>query len=87
LPLVPVVIQGARKKMPGARIMPFLGKIAVHVCEPIYPVGPTETLEALIAATRRSMLAHLDEPDRDPQSTTLGERSAQTPLEGTAADP
>jgi 1-acyl-sn-glycerol-3-phosphate acyltransferase len=87
LPLVPVVIQGAREKMPGTRIMPFPGKITVHVCEPIFPAGATDTLEALIAATRRSMLSHLDEPDRDPQSTTLAERSARAALEGTATDP
>lgn len=71
LPLVPIVIKGAREKMPGERVMPRPGKIAVHVCEPIYPTGATDSIETLIAATRRAMLEHLDEPDLDPGATSF----------------
>ena len=87
LPLVPVVIKGARAKMPGERIMPGPGKIAVHVCEPVDPKQSGDSIEALIAAARRAMLAHLDEPDLDPDATAGLKRAMPPPKSVPPAPP
>lgn len=62
LPIVPVVIRGSRKKMPGEERLPLPGPIDVHICDAIASSKFSST-ETLIAATRAAMLEHLDEPD------------------------
>jgi len=66
LPVIPVVIHGARQKLPAGSFLAAPGPLRVRICEPV--VGCREELSArlLLAATRRAMLAHLDEPDLDP---------------------
>jgi 1-acyl-sn-glycerol-3-phosphate acyltransferase len=62
LPVVPVVISGTREKLAGESRLPRPGPIEVHICEAL-PSERFESVEALIAATRRAMLNVLDEPD------------------------
>jgi 1-acyl-sn-glycerol-3-phosphate acyltransferase len=62
LPVVPVVISGARHKLPSGVLLPAPGPLRVCVCEPVRPVHPRSAKE-LMALARRAMLAELDEPD------------------------
>jgi 1-acyl-sn-glycerol-3-phosphate acyltransferase len=63
LPVVPVVIHGARWKLPSGRLLPRPGPLRVHVCEPVRAPAAEPTPRGLMAATRRAMLLCLDEPD------------------------
>jgi len=67
LPIVPIVIRGARAKMPAGTFMPAPGALAVHVCEPI-PARSTSSPGALLEATRTAILGELAEPDLDAPS-------------------
>ena len=72
LPVVPVVIHGARWKLPSGRFLPRPGPLLVHVCDAVRP--PAEpTARALMAETRRAMLAQLDEPDLAPAGAYIPE--------------
>ena len=62
LPIVPVVIYGSRQKLPSGSRLPAPGPLRVRVCEPVRLLTERSARE-LMAATRRAMLAHLDEPD------------------------
>jgi 1-acyl-sn-glycerol-3-phosphate acyltransferase len=62
LPVVPIVIYGSRQKLPSGRLLPAPGPLRVRVCEPVRALNEPSA-RALMAATRRAMLAHLDEPD------------------------
>ncbi len=73
LPVVPVVIRGARWKLPSGRFLPRPGPLHVYVCEPVQPPPSSPTAHALMAETRRAMLAHLDEPDLAPEPAYMPE--------------
>ena len=62
LPLVPVVIRGARQKLPAETWLPGLGGLAIDICEPIDP-GSYESAKELMDAARRVLLGQLGEPD------------------------
>ena len=70
LPVLPIVIHGARAKMPASTNLPRPGPLAIHVCEPLEP-DHFGGVEALIAAARCAMLEHLDEPDLDAAQTAV----------------
>ena len=70
LPVLPIVIHGARSKMPSEIMLPRPGPLGIHVCEPLKP-SDYGSLEALTAAARRSLLEHLDEPDLEPEQTAV----------------
>jgi 1-acyl-sn-glycerol-3-phosphate acyltransferase len=72
LPVVPVVIHGARAKLPSGRFLPRPGPLHVHICDAVRPV-PEPTARALMAATRRVMLAQLGEPDLAPEPAYMPE--------------
>jgi len=65
LPVVPVVIYGARGKLPANRLLPAPGPLRVRICEPV-PSTLHGSARELMHATRRAMLLHLDEPDLAP---------------------
>jgi 1-acyl-sn-glycerol-3-phosphate acyltransferase len=65
LPVVPVVIYGARQKLGSKQRLPAPGALRVRICNPIHSTEHGSTRE-LMHATRRAMLAHLDEPDLAP---------------------
>jgi 1-acyl-sn-glycerol-3-phosphate acyltransferase len=62
LPIVPIVIYGSRQKLPSGRLLPAPGPLRVRICEPVRMPSQPSARE-LMVATRRAMLAHLDEPD------------------------
>jgi 1-acyl-sn-glycerol-3-phosphate acyltransferase len=62
LPIVPIVIYGSRQKLPSGRLLPAPGPLRVRICEPVRSLTEPSARE-LMAATRRAMLEHLDEPD------------------------
>jgi 1-acyl-sn-glycerol-3-phosphate acyltransferase len=66
LPVVPVVIYGARAKLPAGGLLPRPGALRVHICEAVRPPPAAPTARALMAEARRTMLRHLDEPDLAP---------------------
>jgi 1-acyl-sn-glycerol-3-phosphate acyltransferase len=68
LPVVPIVIYGARRKLPSKRLLPAPGALRVRICDPIDSTRHASARE-LMHATRRAMLAHLDEPDLAPMSS------------------
>ena len=72
LPVVPVVIHGARWKLPSGRLLPRPGPLLVHVCDAVR-LPEDATARALMAETRRAMLAHLDEPDLAPAGAYMPE--------------
>jgi 1-acyl-sn-glycerol-3-phosphate acyltransferase len=63
LPVVPVVIYGARRKLPSGALLPRPGPLRVHICDAVRPRPAAATAHTLMAETRRTMLARLDEPD------------------------
>ena len=62
LPIVPVVIRGARAKLPAKSWICAPGRLSVRICEPVYPDAHTSVAE-LEEASRRGILRWLDEPD------------------------
>ena len=62
LPVLPIVIHGARDMLPAGRLLPAPGSLRVRICEPVRPAGQASARE-LMAETRRAMLVHLEEPD------------------------
>jgi 1-acyl-sn-glycerol-3-phosphate acyltransferase len=73
LPVVPVVIYGARWKLPSGGLLPRPGPLRVHVCDAVTADADDATARALMAATRRTMLVHLDEPDLAPEPAYMPE--------------
>ena len=73
LPVVPVVIHGARWKLPSGRFLPRPGPLLVHVCDAVRLPPADPTAQALMAETRRAMLARLDEPDLAPNAAYIPE--------------
>lgn len=73
LPVVPIVIHGARQKLPSGRVLPAPGPLRVRICEPVVVAGAGFSARTLLAATRRRMLAHLEEPDLDPEADYIPE--------------
>ncbi len=64
LPVVPVIIEGARQMMPANRRLPVPGKLSIEVLEPI----PTSDIayrssRSLATLSRERMLAVVSEPD------------------------
>jgi 1-acyl-sn-glycerol-3-phosphate acyltransferase len=73
LPVVPVVIYGSRWKLPSGRLLPRPGPLRVRICDPVQPPATSASARALMAETRRAMLAHLDEPDLAPEPAYMPE--------------
>jgi 1-acyl-sn-glycerol-3-phosphate acyltransferase len=73
LPVVPVVIYGARWKLPSGRLLPRRGALRVRICDAVRPPATDPTARALMAETRRAMLRHLEEPDLAPAASYIPE--------------
>ena len=65
LPIAPVVITGARQKLPADSWLPRPGPLAVEFCPIIASTGFADQ-HALVRATRDAILQRLGEPDLDP---------------------
>jgi len=68
MPVVPVVIRGARRAMPSHTIIPRPGRIRFEILEPLPSTGPGVTADLLRDEARRHMLERLDEPDLAPKT-------------------
>jgi 1-acyl-sn-glycerol-3-phosphate acyltransferase len=73
LPVVPIVIHGARSKLPSRALLPRPGPLRVRICDAVRLPAGDPTARALMLATRRAMLAHLDEPDLAPEPNYMPE--------------
>jgi 1-acyl-sn-glycerol-3-phosphate acyltransferase len=62
LAIIPVVIHGARSKLPASSWLPRPGPLSVEFCERIEAADYADA-DALMEATRRAMLARMPEPD------------------------
>jgi 1-acyl-sn-glycerol-3-phosphate acyltransferase len=69
LPVIPVVIEGARDKLPAGRFLVAPGPLKVRICEPVHS-GEEPSARELMHRTRRAMLRHLKEPDLAPAEET-----------------
>lgn len=65
LPVVPVVIFGARRKLPAGRLFAEPGPLRVRICDPVHAIDDPSA-RTLMQLARRAMLLHLDEPDLAP---------------------
>jgi 1-acyl-sn-glycerol-3-phosphate acyltransferase len=63
LPVVPIVIYGARWKLPSGLLLPRPGPLRVHICDAVRLPPAEDSAHALMLKARRAMLTHLDEPD------------------------
>ncbi len=66
IPVIPVVITGARHMLPAGSLLPRPGRLHVHIGAPIHP-GELRELDAraLLREARQRILARLGEPDLD----------------------
>jgi 1-acyl-sn-glycerol-3-phosphate acyltransferase len=66
IPVIPVVINGARRMLPAGALLPRPGVLHVRVDSAIHPgvLGEMDA-RALLRAARTRILEHLDEPDLD----------------------
>ena len=66
LPVIPVIITGARQMLPAQRLLPRPGRLSVHIGAAIHPgqLGEMDA-RALLQAARARILERLDEPDLD----------------------
>ncbi len=62
LPVVPVVIHGARHKLPAGHLLPAPGPLRIRICDPV-PSTDQSTAQTLMRLTRQAMLDYLEEPD------------------------
>jgi len=62
LPVVPVVIFGARDKLPAQAWLPAPGPLSITIGTPINP-SQYDSARGLLTASRAAILARLDEPD------------------------
>jgi 1-acyl-sn-glycerol-3-phosphate acyltransferase len=69
LPVVPVVIHGARQVLPSGARLPRRAPLTIEILEPVQPPGPGETDGAarLRDEARRRMLEKVGEPDLEEQ--------------------
>jgi len=69
--IVPVVIHGARQKLPDPTWLPRPGPLAVEFCPRVDARDFADEV-SLSRATRAEMLERLDEPDLDPPAPGVG---------------
>ncbi len=62
IPVIPVVIIGARKKLSSGMWLPIMGNISINICDPI-KAAEFEKTKDILNISRKLMLNILDEPD------------------------
>ena len=68
LPIAPVVITGARQKLPEGSWLPRPGPLCVEFCPVVASAGFADP-QSLVRVARDAILQRLDEPDLDPEAT------------------
>jgi 1-acyl-sn-glycerol-3-phosphate acyltransferase len=73
LPVVPIVIRGAREILPDEALLPRPGRLEVRVTDPVGPRTERDNgaARALSRSSRRRMLDFIDEPDLEPEDSAL----------------
>lgn len=66
MPVVPVVIHGARRALPNRALIVRPGRVRVEILAPIDPPAAPHAAEELRRASRAAILSRLDEPDLAP---------------------
>lgn len=69
MPVVPVVIHGARRAFPGGALVVRPGSVRVEILEPLAVAAGARAADDLRSAARQQMLATLDEPDLAPRQS------------------
>jgi 1-acyl-sn-glycerol-3-phosphate acyltransferase len=69
MPVVPVVIQGARRALPNRAVIVRPGRVRVEILEPVPAPASDRAADELRVAARQQILSRLDEPDLAPQQT------------------
>jgi len=72
MPVVPVVIHGARRAFPSKALVVRPGRVRIEILEPLHAGTGDGSSSALLATARRRIVAGLDEPDLAPQQTAGG---------------
>lgn len=67
MPLVPVVIHGARRALPNRALLVRPGRVRVEILEPMPVPASAHAADELRRAARARILSRLDEPDLAPQ--------------------
>lgn len=63
MPVVPVVIHGARRALPNRALIVRPGRVRIEILEPIPAPASARAADELRVAARAAILARLDEPD------------------------
>ena len=69
MPVVPVVIHGARRALPNRALIVRPGRVRVEILAPIDPPASPRAADELRRASRAAIISRLDEPDLAPGST------------------
>jgi 1-acyl-sn-glycerol-3-phosphate acyltransferase len=69
MPVVPVVIHGARRALPNGAIIVRPGRVRVEILAPLTVPASARAADELRRATRQRILERLDEPDLAPPQT------------------
>lgn len=73
MPVVPAVINGARRALPNRALIVRPGRIRVEILDPLaLPADETMSVQEARRESRRRILARLDEPDLAPEQTRGG---------------
>ena len=69
VPVVPVVIHGARRAFPSKALVVRPGRVRIEILEPLQAGVGDGSSSVLLASARRRIVARIDEPDLAPQQT------------------
>jgi 1-acyl-sn-glycerol-3-phosphate acyltransferase len=72
MPVVPVVIHGARRALPNRRLLVRPGRVTIEILAPLALAGGDAEVDDLRREARQQILQRLDEPDLAPQQTARG---------------
>jgi len=79
MPVVPVVIHGARRAFPNRALVVRPGRVRVEILEALGVPEGERAADTLRSEARRRMLSTLDEPDLAPLQTRPGQHSVPLP--------
>jgi len=72
MPVVPVVIHGARRALPNRRLLVRPGRVTIEILAPLPMPRGNDAVDELRRDARQEILRRLDEPDLAPQQTSRG---------------
>jgi 1-acyl-sn-glycerol-3-phosphate acyltransferase len=72
MPVVPVVIHGARRAFPNRALIVRPGRVRVEILQPIAVMSTPQAADELRHLARAAILSRLDEPDLAPLAARVG---------------